>query len=251
MLGFRLIFLGLLGLFKRFPQAVAVSLLPCAVMYPCFIIRDNITIRIFDITMNFWVSFVSLLVITIPALSWAAINWHRIAILEDRIAMFPRFTSWAWVRYMVRFAIVIVGFSTFYIGVFFALDLIFTKVLANQSSAILFSFIVIVMAFVTYTVSIWVCLRLLLCLPALAVDDPASFRQSWRQTVGYTPTILVISLTMLVIIAGASSVLLINLPPRFFGWPAIIWVMIAMCVAVITELYAYIRAQNDVTQVFE
>ena len=251
MLGFRLLWLGLFGLAKKFPQAMGVSLVPGFIFYFGNKAVEGYAGLWFNYDWSFWFTFVGFFVLLVPFLSWASINWHRVWILGEFPPVFPRFKDWAWARYTVRLYGLLIGFVAVQFGIFYGIDLLLTGTRNSFDIEIIIGIVALGIALVDYLGCSWIMMRLLPCLSAIAVGDHSSFKQSWSQTAGYTAAIIVISFSMLLIIIGLSILIESIVPYRFVGWPFIVWIMFAMYVAVVTEFYSFVRAQNDVVQVFE
>jgi len=251
MLGFRLIWLGLVGLIKKFPHAVAVSMLPGLAMYVGLAFVDTVTDRMPVRDLYIWVVWIGYLIVTTPLTAWAVTNWQRVIILSEWPNAFPHLKDWIWARFTGRLGVLALGLWGFYAVVLFGIDVLFIKFGESAVSSRFIALLILGILFVSFLASTWVTARFLPCLSAVAIGDRMTFRQSWRQTADYTPTIVVISLSMLFIVFGMIILTAVFLPSFFVGLPVIIWLGLAICVAVITEFSSYIRAQNDVVEVFQ
>lgn len=251
MLGFRIIVLALVGLVKKLHLAVATSILPGLLIAASFMLLDELTPQLVSLGSSPTVWIVAFFACTLPAVSWFLVSWSRIAILNEKPTFLPPVRNQIWPKALFALSILTAGCAGFYIGLFQILDLVLGNVSLVSDYGIAISFLSLGITILAYVASTWVIIRLLTYIPAIAVSDPMSVQQSWRQTADYTATIIVIALSFFGIMVGMLFLPVALLPNTVVAASVLMGGSTIISIVILTELYSYIRAQNDVVQVFE
>lgn len=250
MLGFRLLFLGFKTFVRNVLQIIAVGLLPGLLAYAMFLFVDLQVDRIIQRDMRFIISVPVFLVTLAIPIAWAGINWHRVIHLKEKPAVLPRIKNGVFARYTWRLMLFIAGAIGITYGFFYTLDTIITQFIVGTPSDMLIMFVVLGAFLLYYLVLACLLLRLGLCLPGTSVDAKTTMRQSWSMSAGYTGSIVTIALSLLLIMGVLFSVAVGLDWFNTFGWGAFLATFVFLWLTMLTELYGYICAQNDVEQVF-
>jgi len=250
MLGFRLLYLGFKTFARNVLQIIAVGLLPGLMVYAMYLFVDLQIDRIIRPNMRFIISVpIFMITLAIP-IAWAGINWHRVIFLKEKPAVLPWIKDGIFASYTWRLMMFIVGAIGITYGFAYTLDFIITTFIVGTRSDMLIVLNALASIVIYYLALSYPLVRLGLCLPGISVGAKTTARQSWSMTAGYTGTIITIVLSLMfimgVLMTGAVALDWFNT----FGWGAFFAVFVFLWLTMLTELYGYIRAQNDVEQVF-
>lgn len=179
-------------------------------------------------------------VVTVFAMIWVAVAWHRFVLMDETPAgLLPAFRGDRMFAYFVRS--LIIGVLLFLVA--FALSFIIAMV-ANITGGSLP--IVIVLSIALYSVAVVISYRLSPMLPGAAIGTPLSIGDAWLATEGASGQLLILA-----IITVVASVL-IDLPLRlmpFAGtsyivgiiWSAVTtWIKVMVGISIMTTLYGHL-----------
>lgn len=253
MSAFQLLIRGLGALFKKLPALVIVSLIPMLLMGFVIIYMLNVYDRV--IGPDIWQAVTLLVGIStaaaVPLVAWAAINWQRSVLLGARPALLLHLRNLIFWSFLWRLAVLVCVFVALLVPYSYILIEVIIRKAFEAVGDIAFGIIVLgpTLAFIAFCLFLF--LTFGLCLPAISENKKSTLRMGWRQSHGYRRKIVSLSILISVLLFVLLVLSAVLLPPGLIANAVALWVFISILFAALTELYRFIRAQDDAAQVFD
>lgn len=240
-------------LFRKLPALIIVSIVPMLLIGFVVIYMLNVYDRVVgpDISQA-----VTLLVgitaaAAVPLVAWAAINWQRSVLLAARPALLLHLRNWIFWSFLWRLAALVCLFVALFVPYSYIVTEVIIRKAFEAVGDIAFGIIVLgpTLAFIAFCFFLF--LTFGLCLPAISENKKSTLRMGWRQSHGYRRKIVSLSILISVLLFVLLVLSAVLLPPGLIANAVTLWVFIAILFAALTELYRFIRAQDDVAQVFD
>jgi len=242
---------AVLSLVTRFHQVVAIGVVPVLIatlIYLQVVSSADRYIVTLGIAAPLFLQFIANLLM-IPLVSWIAVNWHRAVILGVKSRFLPvlGWPSWA---HLWRFVVLFFVVALIYCVYFFIIGTLLENNTNVELDQPLFMPLVMAGAVFTVWLSTFVFLRLSPCMASHAVGNGITLKHSWFLTGQHKVAIGVIAIVLpavlIALFIGAAAVA----PFSFSAFPAAMLVFVYIVIAVLTEIYDYMRATDDVAEVF-
>lgn len=251
MLGFRIFFTALITLARKFPQAIYISFLPTLCVFMISLVTMTQADRMINFETALYVRIIGFLILPLPFVSWASVNWHRMIVLGEKPSPIPRIRDPLVLKHFWRLLVLMIGVIGLVYIAFYVIDYLITETSVRLGAELLLGLIILGYMFIWCVGMAYLMLRFSASFVGIATGHETTLRQSWGLTRPHTIALLVIPSAYIVLFVGL--VILITAIVSDENWIVwvLLWLTIACIISVMTELYSYIRAQNDVVQVFE
>jgi len=190
------------------------------------------TLVVLDDPLRLLIQDIAAIALNVVLTSWLAVNWHRFILLQE----YPKSFLPIWrTRLVISYAIRTVQLGAIFIGV-----VLVGSIFAGVLGHLLHPIVTIVSLIAVVAAVIWLTYRIGLVMPAVAVELPLDFADSWDRTAPLSRDVLIVGiLTALISLGALHMVSLIAAT----GWTSVIlralvgWFMVLFGISCLTTLY--------------
>lgn len=174
----------------------------------------------------------SAILVNLVLTSWLAVNWHRFILVQEYpTSVFPIWRS----RLVLDYGLRVLQVVGLFLGLI-VVGAVFSGVLGHLVHPIISPLLVALVFFIVT----WLCLRLGIVLPAVAVELPFDLSKSWALTTKLSRALGLVSMVLCAAFASVNQILKRMDPDLFFELilrSVLSWAMLVFVITCLTTVY--------------
>lgn len=222
-------------IYNNFGSALRISLLPYTILF-----FSTLMFGALGLSGPKYVQLLVVLLLSLVFSAWIAVGWHRFILLGEYPNSWIPVFQWSNIMaYAWRIIFLVVGI------LFSAVPLVLLVSLYTASPSVLIS---ILLPFFVFLLGLLI-YRFGLILPAIAIGNPLSFRESWQLTRGITGAILIVIILSSILNRVTTAIRdEMSAHPLFYVWNfASGWVETMLTISILTMLYGVLVEKRELS----